>query len=220
MADAPDTLAEMDAAFERSRELADARRRRPSRLGRPSRLRIAALGALLAAAVTGAGFSLAAADSDPSQSGARSVRVNLGSGAAVVPAGCPIPSRFRSAFAEASLKTGVPLSLLAAVAWEESAMDAGARSSAGALGLMQVMPATAREVGYGARRPASNVLAGATYLERLLERYGSDLALALAAYNAGPGAVEKSGGAPTGAVLQYAADVQRRAARLGVCDAV
>jgi soluble lytic murein transglycosylase-like protein len=70
-------------------------------------------------------------------------------------------------------------------------------SHAGAAGLMQLTPATARH--YGVRNvfdPAESVAAGTKHLQWLLKRYDSDLSLALAAYNAGPGTVDRSGGIP------------------------
>jgi soluble lytic murein transglycosylase-like protein len=218
----PETLAELDEAFARSRRLAEARRRGPvrrrPRLG--SRRRLQAVGALAVATVAAGGLSLGAAGTDRDGTAATFVRVNLGSRAAVVPVGCPVPPRFRRAFATASLKTGVPLSLLVATAYEESDMRPHALSHAGAIGLMQVMPGTAAELGLDARKPAENVMAGATYLDQLLERYDGDLTLALSAYNGGPKAVDEARGAPSAAVLRYAASVQSRAASLGACDAV
>ena len=129
---------------------------------------------------------------------------------------CPIPRPFRNAFVSASRETGVPLSLLVAVAYEESRMDPSARSNAGAEGLLQVMPATAAEVDADASAPRANILAGARYLERMMIRFG-DVGLALAAYNAGPSAVERAGGAPTPETSSYVANVQARAATLSVC---
>jgi soluble lytic murein transglycosylase-like protein len=93
--------------------------------------------------------------------------------------------------------------LLRAVIEVESDFDADARSPKGALGLMQLMPATARSLGVAnAREPAANVNAGARYLKDLLARYGNDVPLALAAYNAGPQAVRSSGGIPRFAETQ------------------
>ena len=91
---------------------------------------------------------------------------------------------------------GISASLLTALVWQESGFRPRARSSAGARGLTQLMPATAREL--GVRRsydPAQNVDGGARYLRAQLVRFGS-AALALAAYNAGPGAVVKHRGIP------------------------
>ena len=84
--------------------------------------------------------------------------------------------------------------LLRAVIAVESAFDAHAVSRAGAQGLMQLHPATARRYGVGdAFDPEQNVHAGARYLSDLLRRYGNDLELALAAYNAGEDAVDRHG---------------------------
>jgi len=129
---------------------------------------------------------------------------------------CPIPARFRPAFVAAARRTGLPLSLLTAVARVESRMDPAAHSAAGAQGLLQLMPATAAALAADPAVPAANVLGGARYLRRLLERFGS-LDLALAAYNAGPTAVARAGGAPTASTLTYVANVEAIAARLGGC---
>ncbi len=72
--------------------------------------------------------------------------------------------------------------------------------------MMQVLPSTAQELGLDADEPASNVLAGARYLKLLFNRFRSS-DLALAAYNAGPTAVEDAGGAPTLGTLNYVANV-------------
>jgi soluble lytic murein transglycosylase-like protein len=129
---------------------------------------------------------------------------------------CPVPARFRHAFVEASVKTGVPVSLLVATAYEESRMNPGAQSTAGARGLLQVMPATARELRLAGDSPAANVLAGAHYLRRMLDRF-QNVELALAAYNAGPTAVARAGGAPSLATLRYVKNVEQRAGLLFDC---
>lgn len=133
--------------------------------------------------------------------------------------GCPIPTRFVPAFLAAARESGVPLSLLVAVAYEESRMNPKARSEAGAEGLLQVMPGTASELRIDTARPRANVLAGANYLARMLARFGDDRSLALAAYNAGPTAVTRAGGAPSLETLTYVANVEARTARLADCDA-
>lgn len=92
---------------------------------------------------------------------------------------------------------GLDRNLLRAVIQQESGFHACAVSSAGAQGLMQLMPATAGQ--FAVRDPfdpAENVAAGAKYLKQLLDRYRGDLFLALSAYNAGPTAVDESGGIP------------------------
>jgi soluble lytic murein transglycosylase-like protein len=119
---------------------------------------------------------------------------------------CPLPVRYRPAFEAAARKTDLPLALLVAVGQVESNLRSDARSHADARGLMQVLPSTAQELGLNADVPASNVLAGARYLRLLFDRFRSS-DLALAAYNAGPGAVEKAGGAPTLVTLNYVANV-------------
>ena len=119
---------------------------------------------------------------------------------------CPLPSRYRSAFELAARDTALPLPLLVAVARVESRVDQRARSSRGAQGLLQVLPSTAHALGLDASSARTNVLAGARYLRQLLVRFGS-ADLALAAYNAGPGAVERAGGAPSGQTVTYVANV-------------
>jgi len=87
--------------------------------------------------------------------------------------------------------------LVRAVVANESAFDSQAISPTGAVGLTQLMPATAREVHVCDRRdPAQNLIGGALYLKSMLVRFHGDLRLSVAAYNAGPGAVEKYHGVP------------------------
>ncbi len=94
-------------------------------------------------------------------------------------------------------------SLVRAVIHAESGFNAGARSRKGAVGLMQLMPTTAREVGVAdARVPTQNIRGGARYLASLLAQYRGDVTLAAAAYNAGPAAVAKYAGIPPYAETQ------------------
>jgi soluble lytic murein transglycosylase-like protein len=86
--------------------------------------------------------------------------------------------------------------LVAAVAWRESNFQPDRVSRAGAEGKMQLMPATARDVGVDPAKPDENLRGGAAYLRRLLDHYQGDLTLSLAAYNAGPGAVDRYGHTP------------------------
>lgn len=102
--------------------------------------------------------------------------------------------RFAPLIAEVSRTYNLPDALLHAVVTAESAYDPDALSSAGAVGLMQLMPATARRFGVGNRNnPRANVDGGTRYLKLLLEQFGNDLRLALAAYNAGENAVIRHG---------------------------
>lgn len=98
--------------------------------------------------------------------------------------------------AAAAVEHGLPEALLHAVIRAESNYDPHAVSPKGAAGLMQLMPDTARELGVAdVWDPAANIRGGARYLKRLLEMFDQDLSLAVAAYNAGPGAVIGSGSA-------------------------
>jgi soluble lytic murein transglycosylase-like protein len=94
----------------------------------------------------------------------------------------------------------------------ESGFDPYARSVKGALGLMQLMPATMRDFAVTQPfNPAENIPAGVAYLRRLLDRYDNNEELALAAYNAGPGAVDKHGQSvpPYRETLDYVSKVNR-----------
>jgi soluble lytic murein transglycosylase-like protein len=199
-------LSEIDLRYRRSRRQAAARHRRPRRR-HPLAWR-SVYAALLALAVIAV-----AAESTPLEgSSASTARAPRRAAGPTLSPACPVPAAFRSAFAKAAAQTAVPASLLVATAYEESRMNPGARSGAGALGLLQVMPGTARELGLTAYEPRATVLAGARYLRQLLNRYG-DVELALAAYNAGPATIDRVGHAPAES-LRYAKNVEARAAVL------
>lgn len=100
-------------------------------------------------------------------------------------------------FEQAEKTYGVPQELLRAIAFHESGFQTDAVSSAGAMGLMQLMPATAETM--GVRDPfdaKENIFGGAKLLSQLFDKYQGDLKLTLAAYGAGSGAVAKYGGVP------------------------
>ncbi|MGD8421003.1 MAG: lytic transglycosylase domain-containing protein [Gammaproteobacteria bacterium] len=102
--------------------------------------------------------------------------------------------RFAAKIAEVARRYEVPEALIHAVVAIESAYDPDAISRAGAVGLMQLMPATAKRYGVANRRnPSANLAGGTRYLKDLLERFDSNLELAIAGYNAGENAVEKFG---------------------------
>lgn len=107
------------------------------------------------------------------------------------------PADYEAYFKEASEAYGVSTTILKSIAKAESNFNPSAVSSAGAVGIMQLMPATAASLGvsnsYDARE---NILGGAKYISQLLSRYQGNISLALAAYNAGCGNVDKYGGIP------------------------
>jgi soluble lytic murein transglycosylase-like protein len=86
--------------------------------------------------------------------------------------------------------------LIEALVWQESRWNPGAVSPAGARGLAQLMPGTARDLGVNPDDPQANLEGGARYLRLQLDTFGGDLEKALAAYNAGPGRVKQAGGIP------------------------
>jgi len=107
------------------------------------------------------------------------------------------PTPLEQQVIEVATREGLDPALVLAVIEAESGQETGAVSPKGAVGLMQVLPETAAEIGYpDAADPASNLEAGCRYLAALLEGFGGDVELALAAYNAGPGAVRHWGTVP------------------------
>lgn len=141
---------------------------------------------------------------------------------APLPPAAPARRRALQALVEgAAQRHGVDPALLDAVIATESAFRADAVSPRGAMGLMQLMPATARELGVDdAFDPQRNVDAGARHLRMLLDRYRGDVRLALAAYNAGASAVERHGNAvpPYRETADYVRRIEARlaASRRGV----
>ncbi len=102
--------------------------------------------------------------------------------------------RFEKEISTSARENGLDPALVLAVVMEESGGDPLAQSPKGAMGLMQLMPGTARDLGVvDATSPSQNVAGGSRYLSRMLQRYDGNLKLALAAYNAGPGNVDKAG---------------------------
>lgn len=100
-------------------------------------------------------------------------------------------------------KNGLDEDFVKAVINQESGFNPNATSHCGAMGLMQLMPATAQGLGVtDAYNPEQNIQGGTKYLKGLMDRFGNDKSLALAAYNAGPNAVKKYGGIPPYAETQ------------------
>lgn len=98
---------------------------------------------------------------------------------------------------KAAAQFNLPERLISSVIQHESNFNAGSVSRAGAQGLMQLMPGTAKFLGVkNSFDPEQNITGGARYLRQMLDQFGGDIKLALAAYNAGPGNVKKHGGIP------------------------
>ncbi len=108
----------------------------------------------------------------------------------------PASGATMAALADAARANGLSPELVEAVAWSESRLRPGVVSRAGAIGEMQLMPGTARDLGVNPYDTRQNLLGGATYLGAMLRRYDGDLVRALAAYNAGPATVDRYRGVP------------------------
>lgn len=124
-----------------------------------------------------------------------------------------IPPRYAAKVAELAARYDFSPALMEAVVWQESRWNENARSPVGAQGLAQLMPGTARYLGVNPNDPFANLEGGARYLREQLDRFGGDLEKALAAYNAGPGRVQRSGGVPNiRETRQYVAAIMGRLA--------
>jgi len=124
-----------------------------------------------------------------------------------------IPLQYADAVEFAASSANISPTLLAALIWQESRWNARAVSRKGAMGLTQLMPGTARQLGVNPADPLANLVGGARYLRQLLDQFDGNVEKALAAYNAGPGRVRSAGGIPAIAETQnYVASIVRRVA--------
>lgn len=147
------------------------------------------------AAVDQVADPVANAASDPALSDPQAARA--GATADAAPEAVLTAADLAQMLAKAGKSHNLDVDLLASVIKEESGGNPRAVSRAGARGLMQLMPATAASLGvHNSFQPQQNVSGGSAYLDELLTRYGNNLALALAAYNAGPEAVARYHGVP------------------------
>jgi soluble lytic murein transglycosylase-like protein len=166
----------------------------------------------LNAAQNGASFAgaLASASGTDSPDASASTLATPAAGASALPAGTP----FAAQITASAKRNGVDPALLAGLIKQESGFNPHAGSAAGAQGLTQLMPGTARGLGVSNPfDPAQSIEGGARYLKQQLDHFGGDVARALAAYNAGPGAVQRYGGVPPYAETQnYVRRVQAYAA--------
>jgi soluble lytic murein transglycosylase-like protein len=156
-------------------------------------------GATFPAALASAGGPVAAA-AEASPYGLTGVNVTAGIGVA---AGAPGSTPYDGLVSTAAQRHGLDPALLHGLIQQESGFDPSATSSAGAQGLCQLMPGTAAALGVtDPLDPAQSIDGGARYLRQQLDAFGGDPTLALAAYNAGPGAVRRHGGVPPYAETQ------------------
>src|SRR5256885_14945151 len=157
------------------------------------------------AALRGQGATTGGATPPPSSSFASALQSASGpvATAASTTAGAGDSTPYDSLIEDAAQRNGVDPALLKGLIRQESNFDPGAHSGAGAVGLTQLMPATAASLGVSdPTDPAQSIEGGAKYLRAQLDRFGGDPAKALAAYNPGPGAVTRYGGVPPYAETQ------------------
>ena len=156
----------------------------------------------------------APAPSAPSTSFAGALATAQTSPSTAPATGAGASTAFGAEIDAAAASNGIDPALLTGLVSQESGFDPNARSGAGALGLTQLMPGTAAGLGVtNPLDPVQSLQGGAKYLRQQLDRFGGDEKLALAAYNAGPGAVARFGGVPPYSETQnYVTSVLSKAA--------
>ena len=126
-----------------------------------------------------------------------------------------VPPRYAALVERAAGLAGISPALLSALVWQESRWNPSAVSPKGAMGLTQLMPGTARDLGVNPNDPFQNLVGGARYFRKVLESFDYDVEKALAAYNAGPDRVRKANGVPRITETQlYVASVMKRASAI------
>jgi len=163
-----------------------------------------------AATLAGASAPRATADAATATTPATALASTASTGPSALPAGTPYGAEITAA----AQRNGLDPALLAGLIKQESGFNPNAGSPAGAQGLCQLMPGTARGLGVtDLHDPVQSIEGGAKYLAQQLKTFNGDVARALAAYNAGPGAVQRYGGVPPYAETQnYVRAVQANAA--------
>lgn len=127
-----------------------------------------------------------------------------------------VPTQYAEMVKTAAASANISPTLLAALVWQESRWNPNAVSPKGAIGLAQLMPGTARDLGVDPRNPMANLMGGARYLRQMLNRFNGNLENALAAYNAGPKRVSDARGVPAiRETRAYVKSVMQRASLMG-----
>src|SRR5579864_8719975 len=137
---------------------------------------------------------------DPAQLSDAELMAAIGGQGSGAPSPTPAPAQpsasdISQMVAQEAAAQGVPVTIALGLAHQESRFDQTRVSPKGAIGVMQLMPGTAGDLGVDPHDLAQNIKGGITYYKQQRDKFGSD-PLALAAYNAGPGAVQKAGGIP------------------------
>jgi soluble lytic murein transglycosylase-like protein len=177
---------------------------------------------------SGFAAQLASVTGTPAASASATVDPTATAGTTGAGAGTGASTPYAPEIDAAAAKYSVDPALLRGLIRQESNFNAGATSPAGARGLTQLMPGTAAALGVDPAVPAQAIEGGAKYLRQQLDRFGGDPAKALAAYNAGPGAVQRYGGVPPYAetqnyvrkVMGYAAEYRQAAPASGAAASV